>query len=235
MIPYIQDVVPVNRETVVLEVGCGEGGNLLPFCRMGCRCVGIDLARTRIDYGKSKLPFDNVTLICKDIHDVDPGDLPAFDLIFSRDVLEHLHEQERFAGFIKKFLKPTGVIFFAFPPWYMPFGGHQQGIKHRLLSRLPFYHVLPTPLYVMMLRAGGVPEDYIAALLEIKQTGISIRRFKKIINARGYHVLKETYWLVNPNYETKFHLTPRKLRALCRIPGLREFLTTCYYCIVRPG
>ncbi|MDR1273022.1 MAG: class I SAM-dependent methyltransferase, partial [Odoribacteraceae bacterium] len=108
MIPYIREIMPVGPGTVVLEVGCGEGGNLLPFCRMGCRCAGVDLSPTRIDIARDKLPFDNVTLICKNIYDVDPRELPAFDLIFSRDVLEHIHEQELFIGFIKKFLKPGG-------------------------------------------------------------------------------------------------------------------------------
>jgi hypothetical protein len=70
-------------------------------------------------------------------------------------------------------------------------------------------------------------------LLEIKQTGISLRRFNKIIKARGYDILKETYWLVNPNYEVKFRVKPRELPYLCRPPFLREFFTMCYYCVVK--
>jgi 2-polyprenyl-3-methyl-5-hydroxy-6-metoxy-1,4-benzoquinol methylase len=85
---------------------------------------------------------------------VDPKDLPAFDVIFLRDVIEHIHNQERFIGFIKRFLKDDGVIFFAFPPWRMPFGGHQQIIPNRFLSMLPFYHILPKYLYKWILMGG---------------------------------------------------------------------------------
>ena len=160
--------------------------------------------------------------------------MPAFDLIFLRDVIEHIHNQEKFIGFIKRFLKKDGVIFFAFPPWRMPFGGHQQIAQSPFLSRLPFYHILPKSLYSCILRGGGESIDCITALLEIKQTGISIRRFNRIMKTHGYKILKKTDWFINPNYETKFRLKPRKLYLLNRLPYLRDFFTTCYYCVVKP-
>jgi SAM-dependent methyltransferase len=232
VIPYIREVKAIGPETVVMEVGCGEGGNLLPFCKTGCRCVGIDMDEEKIRLGKSKLNFGNVSLICKDIYDVDPQDLPAFDVIFLRDVIEHIHNQEKFVGFIKRFLKADGVIFFAFPPWRMPFGGHQQIAQSRFLSRLPFYHILPDAMYKWILQRSE-SKECIASLLEIKQTGISIRRFNKIIKMHGYKVLKKTDWFINPNYEVKFHLKPRKLYILNHVPFLRDFFTTCYYCVIK--
>jgi 2-polyprenyl-3-methyl-5-hydroxy-6-metoxy-1,4-benzoquinol methylase len=235
VIPYIQEVKPIGAGSVVMEVGCGEGGNLMPFCDMGCRCVGIDIDAAKIDLGKRKLNFDHVSLICKDIYDVDPQDLPTFDLIFLRDVIEHIHNQEKFIGFIKRFLKADGVIFFAFPPWRMPFGGHQQIVQNRFLAALPFYHILPKTLYQWILKAGNEPDSCIASLLEIKQTGISIHRFNKIIKMHQYTVLKKTDWFINPNYEIKFHLKPRQLHVLNRIPFLKDFFTTCYYCVVKPA
>ncbi|MDR1332016.1 MAG: class I SAM-dependent methyltransferase [Tannerella sp.] len=234
VIPYIREVKAVDEGTTVLEVGCGEGGNLEPFCRAGCRCVGIDLDGAKIRLGRSRLGPANVSLICRDIYEVDPQELPAFDVIFLRDVIEHIHNQERFIGFIRRFLKDDGVIFFAFPPWRMPFGGHQQIIPNRFLSRLPFFHILPKTLYKWILTGGGVSEDCIASLLEIKQTGISVHRFNRIVRMHQYRVLKKTDWFINPNYEVKFGLKPRKLYVLNRVPFLRDFFTTCYYCIIKP-
>ena len=37
----------------VLEIGCGEGGNLLPFSEIGCNTVGVDLAESRIKDAKT--------------------------------------------------------------------------------------------------------------------------------------------------------------------------------------
>lgn len=48
-LPYISDHITINRHTRVLEIGCGEGGNLLPFARLGCRVTGIDMAACRIE------------------------------------------------------------------------------------------------------------------------------------------------------------------------------------------
>lgn len=50
-IPYVSRFVNLDGASV-LEVGCGEGGNLLPFARMGCRVVGVDLSERRIVQAK---------------------------------------------------------------------------------------------------------------------------------------------------------------------------------------
>ena len=41
-IPYIKEVIG-HIPDKVLEVGCGEGGNLLPFAKAGCRVMGVDI------------------------------------------------------------------------------------------------------------------------------------------------------------------------------------------------
>lgn len=43
-LPYLQSFSQITPQTRVLEVGCGEGGNLLPFAQTGCHVTGIDLA-----------------------------------------------------------------------------------------------------------------------------------------------------------------------------------------------
>jgi 2-polyprenyl-3-methyl-5-hydroxy-6-metoxy-1,4-benzoquinol methylase len=49
VIPFIDSVIPVGSSLSVLEIGCGEGGNLLPFLEAGCnRIVGIDLSESKI-------------------------------------------------------------------------------------------------------------------------------------------------------------------------------------------
>ena len=32
----------------ILEIGCGDGGNLLPFTELGCNTTGVDLSAGRI-------------------------------------------------------------------------------------------------------------------------------------------------------------------------------------------
>jgi SAM-dependent methyltransferase len=150
-----------------------------------------------------------------------------------RDVLEHIHDQERFIGFVKRFLNPGGILFIAFPPWNNPFGGHQQMCDSRLLSKMPWIHLLPRRLYRRLLLSAGESQARTDGLLEIKDTGINIGRFERAIKKEGFPVMKKSLWLINPNFEIKFGLKPRRLPQFSgRIPFLRNFITTTGYYII---
>jgi SAM-dependent methyltransferase len=234
VIPFIQKFKPVTSGTEVLEIGCGEGGNIVPFLEIGCRVTGIDLSDSKIE--NARLFFEshplkhNLSLWVKDIYLVD--DPQRYDIIVMRDVIEHIPNQEKFMGFVKHFLKPDGVIFFGFPPWYMPFGGHQQVCDSKL-SKLPWIHLFPMSVYLGLLKMFGEKPSRIESLREVKETGISIERFRRIVRKEGYKTLRETLFLFNPNYEIKFKITPRKQFVfLAAIPFLRNFFTTCMYALI---
>jgi SAM-dependent methyltransferase len=237
VIPYIEESMEITSDTTVLEIGCGEGGNLLPFLDMGCRVYGVDLNRGKI---KKALKFFadhdeayKATFICEDIYKLSLDDLPAVDLIIMRDVIEHIPNQAKFLAFVKRFLNPGGKIFFGFPPWQMPFGGHQQTCKNKILAHLPWFHLLPRFMYAGLLRAFGEDDKKLISLMEIRDTRISIERFRAIIQEHNYVVDRETLWLFNPNYEVKFNLKPKKQSPLIAgLPWFRNFLTTCCYCLV---
>ena len=237
ILPYIHDVVAVLPEWRVAEVGCGYGGNIKPFLDKGCQVVGIDISAGSIQMAQSLYENDpnqkNLQLIHCDIYKVTPQELPPFDLIFLRDTLEHIPHQEQFFEHIQSFLKPDGVLFLAFPPWRMPFGGHQQMCKNRFLSRLPFFHILPKWLYRFVLKLFGENEDKINSLLDIRETRLSIQRFYRIVKNQGLKIQKETFYLVNPNYQVKFGLKPRTLPRWLNIPVVRDFFTTVYYCVIK--
>lgn len=237
VIPYIDAVFPIQSHHRVLEVGCGEGGNLVPFIEAGCEAVGVDLGEERIENAKSflsSLSGGKWQVIAEDIYDVTLDQVGQFDLIFLRDVIEHIPNQEKFLESIKPFLKEGGIIFFGFPPWRMPFGGHQQICKNKRLSNLPYLHLLPYKAYEKVLRMAGESDATIESLLEIKDTGISISRFRRAYKAAGYRALKETQYLINPNYETKFNLKKRELWKPFRIGKISDFYTTALYSIITP-
>lgn len=236
VIPYISKYVDVTEQTRVLEIGCGEGGNLQPFLDLGCEAIGVDLSPGKIklanEFYVEHPNRDKLLLLNQDIYKTTRESIGTFHLIFMRDVIEHIPDQQKFMVFLKQFLKPQGKVFFGFPPWQMPFGGHQQICDSKLLSRLPWFHLLPDPAYKGMLRLFKEDENCIKSLMEIKATGISIERFKKYLKDAGFTIYDETHFLINPNYETKFNLKPRKQIGLIRhIPYVRNFYTTCLYCL----
>lgn len=234
VIPYIEDVFPLREGLRVLEIGCGEGGNLKPFLDRGYACTGIDLNKGQIENAKVFLAdhphLDRLTLIAEDIYNIEPQ---PFDLIILRDVIEHIHDQERFMAFLKRFIAPGGVVFFGFPAWMMPFGGHQQ-ICDSKLSKMPFIHLLPAKAYAGLMRLCGENEGKIESLLEIKETGITIERFERILRKENYRTLRKTMWFIQPNYEVKFHLRKRTVWPILRsLPWVRNFYTSAGYYVVR--
>ncbi len=236
VIPFIREVFAINEQTSVIEIGCGEGGNLKPFLDMGCHVTGIDISPRKIELAHTFLDnpdYENrLRLIAEDIYKNQDTALKA-DLIIMRDVIEHIIDQERFMDFLKQFLIPGGKVFFAFPPWYNPFGGHQQVCRSRILSHLPYLHLLPYSLYKWILKSFRESEGTIQGLMEVKETGISIERFERILKKERYRIDTMQHYLINPNYEIKFKLRPRKQSGfIAAIPFVRDFLTTSSYYLV---
>jgi SAM-dependent methyltransferase len=220
----------------VLEIGCGEGGVLKAFAGYGCNCTGMDLSDSKIENGKAIFKEDEdgsrVHLFSADIYDQSTMDAfrGKFDLIVLKDTIEHIPDQERVMKQLPVYLKPGGRLFFAFPPWNMPFGGHQQTATKKL-GQLPWMHLLPRNLYKSFLKKAGEPGPTIESLLEIHDTGISINRFERIIKNTGYSVVNRRLYLINPIYRFKFKLTPKIQNSVVSgIPVLRDFVsTTAYY------
>ena len=220
----------------VLEIGCGEAGVLKAFADRGCIGTGVEFDQSRIDNANNWLQEDieagKITLVTKDIYRTTPQELGSFDIIILKDVIEHIHDQQRLIGWLKTFLKQKGVIFFGFPPWQMPFGGHQQICRNKLTSRMPYYHLLPRFMYKAILKKYKEPVE---ELLEVRDTGISIERFEKIVRQKNYRILYKKLFLINPIYEWKFGWKAREqFFPLNKIPFIRNFFTTCAYYLITP-
>jgi SAM-dependent methyltransferase len=238
VIPFIEEKFPIKAGMRVLEIGCGEAGVLLAFLERGCIGVGVELHPHRLVHAalwtKEYLDAGKVHYIDKDIYKVDvEKELGGkFDLIVLKDVIEHIHDQPKLITEMKRLLAPGGCIFFGFPPWQMPFGGHQQIAQNKWLSKLPYYHLLPRPLYRYILKKNK--ENY-EELLEIRDTRISIEKFERIARNTHYKILSKKHYLINPIYEYKFGWKPRTQFGLVRnIPWLRNFVTTCVYYLITP-
>jgi SAM-dependent methyltransferase len=233
VIPFIEKVKKVESGMKVFEIGCGEGGNLKPFSDKNCICVGVDLNKDKIEKGKKLFEqVQNIELINNDIYQM-PDYFGKFDILIIRDVIEHIFDQDKFLGFIKNFLKEDAVIFVAFPPWQNPFGGHQQMCRNKLLSVTPYFHLLPAFIYRGILKASGELDVNVEGLLDIKKTGISLERFERICRKNQYNINSKVLYFINPNYEIKFGLKPRKTWPLFdRLSWLRNFYITCGYYLI---
>jgi 2-polyprenyl-3-methyl-5-hydroxy-6-metoxy-1,4-benzoquinol methylase len=240
VLPFIEEAFQLTSDMHVLDIGCGDGGVMLPFLERGIKSTGIELDQQKAAFANAFLSnyiaSGQAEIINLNIYEAEALEKykEQFDLIILKDVIEHIFDQDKFIPYLKQFLKPGGRVYFGFPPWYMPHGGHQQVCQHKLLAALPYYHLLPVPLYTFVLKAFGEPEPVIKELLEIKSTGISIERFERLVLKNNYTIEAKCHYLINPIYKYKFGWKPKEQFWLIKqIPFVRNFFTTCVYYVIR--
>lgn len=231
-VPYISHYKKIQTGMNVLEIGCGDGGNLLPFSEMGCNTVGVDMAESRIKdavlfFEKSRAKGQ---FIASDIFALKELEY-NFDIIICHDVIEHIENKSVFLKNMRNYLKPEGLIFMSFPAWQMPFGGHQQICRGKIMSHLPFFHLLPKSMYKAVLKLSGEGQGCIKELLEIKETRTSIELFERLAKQEKIQIANRILFFINPHYEIKFGLKPKRLYPiLSSLPYVRNYFTTsCFY------
>jgi SAM-dependent methyltransferase len=237
VIPFIEQYKPIKGGERVLEIGCGEAGVLKAFVDRGCIGVGVELDERRLVYAREwqaeEIKAGKVSFISRDIYKVNVQEEfgGAFDIIVLKDVIEHIHDQKKLIGWMKEFLNPGGVVFFGFPPWQMPFGGHQQLFTSKWLSKLPYTHLLPTFLYKALMKMN---KEDIPAFMEMKDTGISIERFERITDETGFKIVNKLHYFINPIYRYKFGWQPKKQnKVISKIKYVRNYFTTCVYYLIQ--
>lgn len=92
-IPYIKEVIG-HIPDKVLEVGCGEGGNLLPFAKAGCRVMGVDIDAMRIEQARTFFTqrHQQGQFISTDIFQLEDK-ATNFPLILLHDVIEYQRQR----------------------------------------------------------------------------------------------------------------------------------------------
>lgn len=238
-IDYLRQYTSVTPHSRILEIGCGEGGNLLPFSQMGCYVMGIDISKTRINQAKQFFEEEKLAahFHCQDFITTKKPicEEERFDIILVHDVIEHIepNKKEEFLFNIKLFMRQNGIVFFGFPAWQNPFGGHQQ-ITHGFASKLPFIHLLPNPFYRGVLKLSKVPQNAIDELMSIKRSQMPIEKFEQLASICGYCITNRSLWFINPHYRQKFGLKPRRVwNWASHIPYFRNFYTTSAFYLLR--
>jgi SAM-dependent methyltransferase len=105
----------------VLEIGCGEGGNIIPLALSypDAEIIGFDLAETAIAKGRrvvESLGLANIDLRALDILAADPAALGRFDYIIVHGVYSWVPEPVRqgILRLIREALKPEGLAFVSY-------------------------------------------------------------------------------------------------------------------------
>ncbi len=152
----------------VLELGCGDGGNLLSLAQAlpGARLVGIDAAASAIERGNRlarAAGLENVELICMDLEELpeggELGEAGSFDYILSHGVYSWIPPRVRVAllAGVRRYLAPMGVAYVSYNAYP---GSYLRDMARDILG----YHV----------RDVSDPQRKLAAARELMQTIVAI-------------------------------------------------------------
>jgi len=133
---------------LVVEVGCGAGGILLPFRERGCRVLGLDLGEEYLALGRRKYGLDlrRGTL--------DASLLPRkADLIIYNHVIEHILDPIAELNRARNCLAAGGAIYIAVPGVKWLYNSYRMDFL-RLLQNAHVWHFTLTTLSNLCRKAG---------------------------------------------------------------------------------
>ena len=117
----------IFKDKVVLDVGCGAGGNSTAYAEFGAKeVIGIDIEASYEEKSKAfaaSKGVGNFTFRCCDAA-CTPFEDGTFDVIMLNNSMEHLPEPEKTLRELKRILKDDGLLYINFPPYYHPYGEH---------------------------------------------------------------------------------------------------------------
>lgn len=128
---------------VVLDVGCGLGANLAHICALGARhVIALDVDSAPIKRSRNILSSRHPALAARvQFVTADAANMPlenhSVDTIISADTFEHIPDLDSALSECARILKPGGLLYAYFPPFFAPWGAHMTN-----WIRLPWCQVL---------------------------------------------------------------------------------------------
>jgi SAM-dependent methyltransferase len=241
LIPILSGWGVELRGKAFLEVGCGNGGCGAEFYGAGCRVVMMDLDERLVSFADARNHAEGVVAGAYS-GDVMNEDAPfwkegPFDVVMFRDVMEHLEDPAAALRLVRSSLSSDGVVFVVFPPYYSPYGAHQQiGPRKRFLSvpynKLPYLQLLPGGLFRSIVGGGTDSQREIERLNGVRLT---IRKFERRVREGGFTVRERKMFLSRPSFALRYGAPVVEALLVGRIPILNEVLVTAAYYLIEPA
>ena len=109
MISTILDNAGVQKGSRVLDVACGTGVLIGDYLKREVVSVtAIDLSPEMIQIAKAKFPQKNITCLCGDAEEAEPG--KEYDAIIVYNALPHFPDPEKLISHLSGLLKKGGIL-----------------------------------------------------------------------------------------------------------------------------
>lgn len=207
LIPFMEEYGVRLSGRRVLDVGCGNGGCTAAFAERADSCLGIDIEDFHWTAGPN-LEFEKADILDPAVARRLAG---TFDVVVLRDVIEHIGDKRRLLEHVKGTARGEGHALVTFPPYYSPFGAHQQAeLRGSALRHAPYMHRHPR-------------------LRHIAATRMTVGGFEALARSAGLRTRARRLYLSRPSFELRYGL-PTVAFPFPGAAGLREVLCTgaCY-------
>jgi len=113
---YIRDQYGSIIDSELLDLGCGIGGYSIAMQMAGAHVISLDRNQA------TRWPQHR--LVQGDAN-ASPFAEASIDIIICASLIEHVPNPRNLLLEIHRLLRPDGIAFVSFPPFYSPLGGHQ--------------------------------------------------------------------------------------------------------------
>lgn len=122
---YLTKRFDFRRGECLLEIGCGRGDFLKAFQKAGLKCWGVDAGKKsaellpdfdirQCDISKEPLPFED----------------SAFDIVYHKSLIEHLHDPAHLMDETSRILKDGGKLIILTPDWVSQMKNFYEDFTH---------------------------------------------------------------------------------------------------------
>lgn len=230
----------------ILDIGCGLGANLAFLCDLGARSVtGLDISeaqlqRTKCIFGESHPKFAaKVQFVTSDAARM-PFPDNHFDVLVAADTFEHIFDLREALEESSRVLKPNGVLYAYFPPFYAPWGAHMVNWINLPWCQIPFSEKTILKVARRLEAEGKAANRYLPDETRLSLgdgevipfvNHITLRHFKTIVSTIPDLKIDQEK-LLPPNWRTQDRIS-NTLDVITKIPYIQEAFTAKAMYILR--
>lgn len=123
----LNDLVPAGDNTLIVDVGCGTGGNTAALSSL-YHVLGIDPIPEAIASAKERFP--EAEFLCGYAPEDIPEQMRQADVVLLMDVLEHIEDDFLFISTLLRAMKPGAHLILMAPADPTLWGAHDKGFEH---------------------------------------------------------------------------------------------------------
>lgn len=133
----VMELLQPSAGDFILDVGCGNGRDIPPIVRAGCRCVALDYSRGMVDEARQHLTSHGIVDVPLLVGDATRLSFPDahFDKVFASEVIEHIPDWQLAIREMARVLKPAGTLVLTTPNRLSWYGLERYGLVQGLLRR----------------------------------------------------------------------------------------------------